>query len=193
MAHNQRFALLASHGEILFHAGDVATLWKIQGRNTLYKTLSRYAAQGLIVRIHKGFYSLKSPFDIDPYLLGVKALHRPAYISCESVLFNEGILNQVPAEITVVSSVSKRYGIAGKQFRSRKMREGFLMNDAGIEVKNGVRTATVPRAIADMLYFNPAKYFDAHTSGLVDWKAVTDIARKIGYTVHIPNGKMKKI
>ncbi len=180
---NQRFAILASRGELLFHAGDVATLWRIKNKNTLHKTLSRYVTQGLINRLHKGFYSLKAPSDIDPYLLGVKSLHTPAYVSCESVLFHDGVINQLPTEITLISGVSKRYIVAGKRFRSRKMRVQFLMNDTGIEMKNGVRVATLSRAVADMLYFNPKKYFDASNSKLIDWKLVGNVAKAVGYSI----------
>ena len=68
-----RFAALAQLGEVVFHTDDLANLWRITNKNTLYTTIKRYVAQGLLFRIHKGFYALKNPKDIDPLLLGVKA------------------------------------------------------------------------------------------------------------------------
>ena len=176
---NNRFAQLAALGMSVFHAGDMANLWHITNQNTLSKTLSRYASSGMIYRIHKGFYSIKKPSDLDPYLVGIKALHGPAYVSCESVLFDNGIINQSPQEITLVGRASKRFAIAGHRFRARKLRDIFLLNDIGITTKNGVRVASLDRAVADMLYFNPKKYFDALNPRLLDnAKKITDA---IGY------------
>lgn len=182
----RRFADLAVMGEVLFHAGDVANMWHISDRNTLHKTLSRYVESGLLFRIHKGFYSLTEPKNLAPYLLAVKALHGFAYISCESILYEHGIINQKPLEVTVVSAVSKRYEAAHIRCRSRKLAQSFLHNSAGIISEKGIRIASVPRAVADMLYFNPSAYFDAASSRLIDWREVRAIAVTIGYTIHIP-------
>ncbi|OGI95129.1 hypothetical protein A3A03_01760 [Candidatus Nomurabacteria bacterium RIFCSPLOWO2_01_FULL_40_18] len=187
ISRNRRFADLAVLGDTVFHINDLANLWNIRDRNTLRKTLSRYVAAGLIHRIHRGFYSLKNLRDIDAYSLGLKAIHRFAYISCESVLSDNGIINQSPTEITLVSDISRRYKIGDLNFRSRRLTYNFLYNDVGILNRNDIRIATVERAVADMLYFNPRAYFDASTSKLINWKAVKNIATKIGYNIKIPS------
>ena len=146
-------------------------------------TLYRYEKQGLIHRIHKGLYSLKKISDLDPHLIGIKALHGQSYVSCESVLFAEGAINQKPEAATLVGRVSRRFSAAGIMFRSRKLSDRFLYNEAGIEMKNGVRYASLERAAADMLYFNPLKYFDSALSGLVDWGKVINIAEAVGYKI----------
>lgn len=181
----ERLARLAMRGELVFHAGDLANLWGIDNKNTLYKTLSRYVAGGLIYRIHKGLYAVKKSNDINPLLLGIKAIHAPAYVSCELVLYQNGILNQPPQEITLVSQSSKHFLIAGVRYRSRKMRDEFLFNDAGVETKDGIRIASLSRAVADMLYFNPRKYFDAGNSSLIHVDEVKKIADAVGYTIKI--------
>lgn len=181
----ERLARLALCGEIVFHTGDMANLWGIPNKNTLYKTLSRYVAGGLIYRIHKGLYAVKKASDIDPLLLGVKAIHALAYVSCESVLYKKGILNQPPQEITLVSQSSKHFSIAGIRYRSRMMRDEFLFNDAGVEIKDGVRVASLPRAVADMLYFNPRKYFDVGDSNMIPMDKVKEIADAVGYTIKV--------
>jgi hypothetical protein len=66
------------------------------------------------------------------------------------------------------------------------MRERFLFNDAGIEKAEGVMRATLPRAVADMLYFHPRKYLDADGSALINWRAVRMTAQKVGYSVALP-------
>lgn len=181
-----RFAQLARLGEGVFHAQDIANLWNIRNANTLYKTLSRYVQSGLLYRIYKGLYAVNKVSTIDPYLLGAKALHAPAYVSCESVLFDYGIINQRPQEITLMSHVAKQFSIQGHHFRSRALDDEALFNDAGIEISNGVRRATVPRAIADILNVYPDKYLDARESSLIDWGEVRKIAMRVGYHIQIP-------
>ena len=185
----ERISRIATLGEAVFHASDLANLWGIANKNTLHRTLFRYVAGGLIHRIYKGLYTVKNISEINPFLLGVKVIHSPAYVSCESALYQNGILNQPPQEITLVSRFSKHFSIAGINYRSRKMRDEFLFNDAGIETKNGVRVASLPRAVADMLYFNPRKYFDDGNSDLINWNKVKKIADAVGYDINIKNIK----
>ncbi|MDO8668622.1 MAG: hypothetical protein Q7K35_06105 [bacterium] len=185
MAKNSRFSKLAALDEIVFHTGDAGNLWGIKNSNTLNTTLSRYARQGLIYRLYRGLYSLKKAGDLDPYFMGIKALHGSAYVSCESVLFAGGAINQKPCEITLVSRASRRFTVAGVRFRSRKLHDRFLYNDAGIEIKNGVRYATLERAVADLLYFNPRKHFDATDSNLINWQKVRAIADEAGYEINL--------
>lgn len=179
----ERFSDLAAMGEQIFHADDLANVWNIRNRSTLYMTLARYASAGLIHRIQKGLYSIKDRKDIHPYLLGVKALHGPAYISCETVLFDNGVINQPPNDISIVSNISRRFSLIGNEYRSRKLSDEFLFGDAGMSIKDGVRTASVSRAVADMLYFNPKKHFDVLS--VIQWDAVRDIVSTVGYSLTI--------
>jgi len=185
IAKNSRFSKLAELNEIIFHTGDAANLWGIKNSHTLNTALSRYAGQGLIHRLHKGLYSLKKISDLDPYLIGLKAMHGSAYVSCESVLFAAGAINQKPQEITLVSSVSRRFAVAGINFRSRRLQDNFLHNGAGIEIRNGVRYASPERAAADLLYFYPKKYLDSAGSSLIDMAKVKNIADAVGYEIKI--------
>jgi len=174
---SRRFQQLAALGEVVFHASDLATLWNIINRNTLYTTLKRYVQQGLLYRIQHGMYAIKPVNKVDPLLLGIKALHTYAYVSCETILFSEGILNQSPSGITLISSVSRRFVLAGKEYSCRKMADIFLYQSEGISENNGVRVATPERAVADLLYYNAHVYFDAP----VNWKEVRRIQKAVGY------------
>lgn len=179
----ERFALLAAMNEEILHTDDLGNLWQIHNPATLRMTVARYCAQGLLHRIQKGLYSLKKPTDLNPYLLGIKALHQTAYISCETVLFDHGVINQPPQYISLISAVSRQFTLVGQAYRSRKLADRFLFNNAGIEMRDGIRTASLSRAIADTLYFNPKKYLDVPTA--VDWKTVRDIVQLIGYPNYI--------
>jgi len=175
----KRFAELARMGELVFHTRDLANLWQIENPNTLHTTLTRYARQKLLFRIFRGFYSLKSVEQIDPLLLGVKALHIYAYVSGETVLAKSGIIQQNINQITLVSSKSKKFSIGDNQYYSRKLSDRFLYNSTGVIKRDKINMATTERAVADLLYFNSKYYFDA--AHLINWKKVKDIQNKIGY------------
>ncbi|MFA5994299.1 MAG: hypothetical protein WC823_05045 [Parcubacteria group bacterium] len=177
--YKERFVQIAKLGILLFHAGDLANLWQIKNSNTLHTTLKRYAQEGLIIRIQRGLYSLLPVEKIDSRLLGLKALHRYAYVSTETILAQEGIIFQNIPQITLVSSISQKFVIGNNQYTCRKLADRFLFNDAGIIIKSGMQIATVERAVADLLYFNPRYYFDA--KNLINWKKVRAIQKQVGY------------
>jgi len=174
-----RFSQLAKLGVLIFHTNDLANLWQIKNAHNLHITLKRYVEKGLLVRIYRGMYSLKPIEELDPLLLGVKALHRYCYVSAETVLAEGGIIQQAIEQITLVSSVSKKFSIGNYNFRSRKLADKFLYNETGIKKKGGIRKASVERAVADLLYFNPKAHFDAER--LIDWKKVRQIQKSVGY------------
>ncbi len=173
----RRFQQLAAMGEIVFHGSDLAALWQITNKNTLYTTLKRYTRQKMLYRLWQGMYAIKPASEIDPLFLGVKALHAYAYISCETVLFQTGVIAQRPAAVTLVSSVSRRFTLAGTEYSCRKLADSYLYQTEGIIEENGVRKASPERAAADLLYYNPRAYFDAP----INWKEVRRIQKAAGY------------
>lgn len=178
-SYKERFYQLAKLGVLVFHIDDLANLWQIKNPNTLRTTLKRYSKEGLLIRIHRGLYSLLPIEKINPQLLGLKALHQYAYLSTETVLAQEGIIFQNILQITLVSSISKKFTIGPYQYQCRQLSDKFLFNDAGILVRDGLQIATLERAVADMLYFNPKYYFDA--SHLINWTKVRAIQKQLGY------------
>lgn len=178
---SDRLAVLARLGSTIIHASDLANLWQIRDRNTLYTTLKRYAQKGLLFRIHKGLYALKPLEELDPLLLGFKALHRFAYVSTETVLAEQGIIQQKLTAITLTSDVSRRFSVGVHRYVCRKLNDHYLFNPAGIVMRENVQIATPERAVADLLYFNPRAYFDG--ANHIDWKKVQALQRKIGYPI----------
>ena len=158
-----RFAQLATMGEVVFSVQDAATIWNVKNPQTLRMMLSRYVNRGLLYRVWRGLYSVIPPKKINPMFLGIKVLHRYAYVSCETALFDAGLINQRPTEITIISNVSRRFSLLGYHYRSRKMDDGALYSTSGITLQNGIRMATPERAKRDMNYFNSKKYYDANT------------------------------
>jgi len=174
---SHRFAQLAALGEVVFHSSDLASLWQITNKNTLYTTLKRYTKQKLLYRLWHGMYALKPVDQIDPWFLGIKSMHAYAYISTETILFQAGIIAQRPAGITLVSSMSRRFTLDGNEYSCRKLADIYLYQSIGIIEKNGVRQASPERAAADLLYYNPRAYFDAP----INWKEVRRIQKSVGY------------
>ena len=160
----------------LFHTSDLALLWAITDQNTLYTAISRYIKKGILTSIHKGFYATRPIAVLDPLELGVSYLHTYAYISCEYVLVKEGAIFQNPSAITLVSSISKSFNIGPFHFRSRKLKDEYLYRQAGIVKRGNVLIASLERALADMLYFNPRHHIDKRD--LINWDQVKTIQRK---------------
>lgn len=174
-----RFAKIARLSELVFHAQDLASLWQIKNPGALHMLLSRYVKKGLLFRIYKGFYSIKPIEQIDPVMLGLKALHGFAYVSTETVLVQAGIIQQNIHGTTFVSARSKKFSIGDNHYYSRKLKDSYLFQSAGIIDERGIKTATTERAVADLLYFNSKAYFDGEK--LIDWKKIKQLQKEIGY------------
>ncbi len=172
---DNKISILLQDGRVLYHSQDLAVLWGINNPNTLYTTIKRYVKRGVLIKIYKGFYSIKPINKIDSLSLGLTALHRYGYLSTESILVKKGIIFQDIKYLTLISDISKKFELNGNKFLVRKMKPEYLHNNIGITN----RIASLERAIADMLYFNPDYHFDAKK--LIDWKKVEKIKKIIGY------------
>jgi len=174
-----KLPVLLGQSQKLFHTNDLALLWGINNKNTLYTTIKRYVKKKILIPIHKGFYATLEADKIDPLKLGIAFLHQFAYLSTETVLVKEGIIFQNIPCLTLVSAVSKQFKIGDNLYKVRQMKDEFLYQDAGIVIKNGLRQAGVERAVADLLYFNPNYHFDG--AKFVDWDRVKKIQQKVGF------------
>lgn len=172
-----RFAQLAALGEVVFHGSDLANLWQITNKNTLYTTLGRYVERKLLYRLWHGMYAIKPIEQINPLLLGIKAMHTYAYVSTETVLFQAGIISQRPTAITLISSISRRFKLSETEYSCRKLADEYLYQEIGISERDGIREASIERAAADLLYYNLRAHFDAP----LNWKKVKRIQKIIGY------------
>jgi len=163
----------------LYHTNDLAILWGISNKNTLYTTIKRYIKRGILIPVFKGLYSTVPISQLDPLSLGQAIIHNKAYFSTESVLFEAGVITQQTYMYTFVSTISKQVTVNGMTFLYRKMKDDYLNNPVGVEPKDGYFAATVERAMADMLYFNPSYHFDM--VDVIDWEKVHNIQAKVGY------------
>lgn len=163
----------------IYHSNDLAILWNISNKNTLYTTIKRYVQKGVLISIYKGLYSTVPISELDPLELGRAIIHRYTYLTTESVLAQVGIISQATYAHTFVSNVSKKVTVEDISFRFRKLKDEYLYNPTGIVQRDGNLIATTERAVADMLYYNPKYYFDF--SGSIDFEKVKQIQKEIGY------------
>ncbi len=163
----------------LYHSNDLAILWGIANKNTLYTTIKRYVKKGILMPVFKGLYSTVPIPQLDPRALGATIIHNKAYLTTESILAKDGIISQATYMYTFVSPVSKKVTIGNLIFLYRQLKDLYLNNPVGIEEKDGYFAATTERAVADMLYFNPKYYFDLND--IIDWEKVKTIQKEVGY------------
>jgi hypothetical protein len=163
----------------IYHTNDLALLWGISNKNTLYTAIKRYVQKGILLPIYKGLYATVPIKELNPLELGKAIIHRYAYLSTESVLAQAGIITQVTYAYTFVSSQSNRVTVGSMSFLFRKIKDEYLYNPVGITNQRGNFVATTERAVADMLYFNPKYHFDF--AELIDFEKVKHIQKEIGY------------
>lgn len=174
-----RISELINSDRRLFHTNDLAILWGIRNRNTLYTSIKRDVQKGILKPIYKGLYSTVPLAQLDPLELGKAIIHRYTYLSTESVLAREGVIFQSVYSFTFVSDINHKVSIGQWAFLYRKMKPEFLFNPAGITEQNNVFIATAERAVADILYYNPHYHFDALAG--IDLERVRAIKREVGY------------
>lgn len=170
---------LLQSNQTIFHASDLCLLWNITNPDSLNTTISRYVGKGILYRLHKGFYSVKPIKSLSADEIGLSALHAYGYISTETILFRAGLIHQSPQHLTLISDTSKTFTVAGHSFLSRQMKDVFLYNDMGVVTIHQRKYATTERAVADLLYYIPDYYFDAHDK--IDWAQVKTIQQTVGY------------
>lgn len=163
----------------LFHTSDLATIWRIVNPKTLQMRLYRYLKNGQLYHIQRGLYSLVPLEKLNPVEVGVALNHSYCYLTTETILERYGVTNRRTTNLTFVSEKSKRLAWQDNQYLFRKLKVEYLMRNNGVSDENGYFTASLERAIADILYFNPKFYFDS--PNLIDWDKVKEIQKEVGY------------
>ncbi|OGC52011.1 hypothetical protein A2982_00135 [candidate division WWE3 bacterium RIFCSPLOWO2_01_FULL_39_13] len=172
-----RLGVLLKQPQKLFHTKDLELLWHINNKSTLYSTINRYLKKGYLIQIYRGFYSTVEPSSINPLELGTSAIHEYCYLSTESVLAKSGIIFQNIPYLTFCSSKNRKFSIIGHSFISRQLKPALLFQSAGIIEQPNYKEASLERAVADMLYFNPSYYFDAKDQ--INWDKVNYIKKEV--------------
>ncbi len=128
--------------------GVLSTILGTTNINTIYKTLMRLEANGVLKSYDKGKYvfleSEASDFEIANFII------QPSYISFESALSFYGILSQFPYSITSATTErSKKIEVDDKTFEYTKI-DNRLFN--GYIKENSFLIASKEKALFDYLY-----------------------------------------
>jgi predicted transcriptional regulator of viral defense system len=174
-----RFLSIAKLKSSVFHVSDLARIWRVNNRQTLLVSLKRYVDSGLIYRLYRGLYSIKPVSELNPLILGAKAINNYCYLSGETILSKYGVIFQQIHYFTFVSDKSKRFKIGNNNYYCRQLKKEFLYNDIGVDKTGKFNLATLERAVADILYFNPKYHFD--NPDKINWSKVKKIQASVYY------------
>ncbi|MDD4026905.1 MAG: hypothetical protein PHO75_01785 [Candidatus Shapirobacteria bacterium] len=173
-----KIGVLIQQPQKLFHTSDLKVIWGVLNQNTLHKTIARLVKKGILINIQKGFYSIVPLNQLDPVEIGFRAINHFSYLSTESVLSKNGIINQSPSKITFISSIPANFILNENSYLVRQLKPQCLNNTIGIiQNDKGVFIADTERAVADMLYFQPNYHFDAYN--LINWSLVKNYQKQI--------------
>lgn len=119
-----------------------------QDKITIQKSVERLVKIGVINRLMKDVYVLgDQPSDLTK-IAGL--LYQPSYLSFESVLFKQGIINQPPFGATFATTErSKKLELGNSEFWFSQIKPELWW---GFESRDGIFTASPEKAIVDMLY-----------------------------------------
>ena len=175
-----KISLLIRQNQKLFRSSDLKTIWGISNSNTLYKTIDRLTKKQVLIPLQKGFYSIIPIDQLDPILIGFRGINHFNYLSTESILSLNGIINQSPSKFTFISKKSRTFTVNLNTYLVRQLKPSSLNNPLGItQNSDGVFVANTERAVADMLYFQKNYHFDA--DNFINWTLVKSYQKKLGY------------
>lgn len=179
MKRSQHTKDLITTSKDVFTTSDLAVLWAITNKNTLWTTIKRYINDGILFRIQKGLYSKIEPNKLNPYVVGCAIGGPYSYISTETILQKYGAIMQFGSAITVASGKTKTVVVNDRKFIYRAFKPSILLNRNGITDKSGYAEASKERAMADLNYLNP-KYFIDNTKA-IDTAALNRLKEEISY------------
>jgi len=141
---------LTASGKTVFTTGDLMLFWGIENKNVLKTTIFRAVEKGYLNHLRRGLYSLKG-VEVDILELACK-LKKNSYVSFETVLLQEGVINQWYDTYFLASdrktTIKNQFG----KFNYRKLSEKILNNRLGIINEGNYFIASAERAICDYFY-----------------------------------------
>jgi hypothetical protein len=150
-------AILIKTGKTVFSVEELQKLFAIPTKKGLESFLYRAKKGDILQNPYQGFWALPN---YDPMELACK-IKPQSYISCETVLFKEGIFFQYYGNtISCASNDSRTYKINDKTYAFYKIKSDILNNPIGIRDHEHYRIATPERALCDYIYLHPTARID---------------------------------
>ncbi len=128
--------------------------------------------RGDLLRLRRGIFARNKDFDEKECAVRI---YTPAYISLETVLAQEGVIFQYYSSIFAVSYLSRDIAYGENKITYKKIKDGILLNQAGLVDKGTYFEATKERAFLDRLYLSGDYYFDNLRN--IDWQACFELVK----------------
>lgn len=143
----EKLLKLVNSKKTVFTTGDLMLFWNIENKNSLWVNISRALKGKYLETIRRGLYKLAGG-EVDKFELAGK-LKKRSYISFETVLAKDGIINQWYGAYFSASDrklkIENKYG----KFDYRELSEKILNNRLGIINQGNYFIASAERAICD--------------------------------------------
>lgn len=138
--------------------------------DTVRVQLSRWVARGRLLRIHKGWYTLREPFRRVRLDLNVVAstINRASYVSLQSALAHHGVIPEYVAETTCVTTGRPRVidSAVGRIVYRHVKRQAFFGYSQEPSGMQEAFIATAEKALLDLFYLTPGSDDPAYVSEL---------------------------
>jgi len=142
----------------IFNLNDIENLFPDENRKTLKNALSRWTSRGMLARLKKGVYEFSEPgADVNtPDLYVANRLYEPSYISLETALSFYGLIPDVAAQVTSVTTKPTRtfknkYGL----FLYRSFQKDAFIGYGVMKYEGSkILIADREKALIDFLYYN---------------------------------------
>ena len=143
----------------IFYTYQVERLFGNESKNLINTQLSRMVKRGDLTRLKRGVYRL-AEIDVDELVLA-GWLYKPSYISLESVLQMAGVIPEVVAQVTSVTTVTSKEIKTGEGvfLYSKIARELFFGYEKVRDDKSGLyyNVAEPEKALLDWIYIRKIK------------------------------------
>ncbi len=148
--------------QAVFTVQDLATLWKVSNKVSLYSNIRYYLETGRLKKVHKGVYVVGELDEISSFEVAQKLI-TPSYVSYYTALAAHGIIFQLYSSIHSMALQSKQLNIFSKneKFVYHKLKEKVFYNSLGIEDRTKYLIAGPERAVCDSLYLTSDLAFDS--------------------------------
>jgi hypothetical protein len=160
-------------GRTIWTLDDMSVIWGQTKRSDTAQSAKHYARSGNLIRIRRGVYALPNA-QLSPVEVANK-LVVPSYLTGESVLKKSGASFQASTNITSAALVPRKITLGEVSYIYHKLNSQVFFNTLGINDA----TATLERAVADLIYIFGGRYQFEDLSG-VDWGKLHEIGQIYG-------------
>jgi len=148
---------LYSQKQTVFTAKEIAMLLELTDMDLVKSRINYYVKRGIIKALRRGLYAKNNGYEPEE---AATKIYIPSYVSLETVLLKKGAVFQYDERIYVISYQAREITVDNYRFVYRKIKNEVLVNQKGLEKKDGYYIASIERAFLDALYLYKDYYFD---------------------------------